>query len=266
MILGAMGFREMGERQTRVTPAYNHTFDWIYNNPHESGKPWDNFAEWLNLLLCILELGIWGLLSAKVCFIIDGVDEYDGNHDELAQMFAQVTTSDMVKLVVSSRPIPTCVYAFSKCKNLRLQDLTIEDIRYYVHNETLPKSPSTSYRDSKDRDYRRTNRDRRYEGIRGILGLPFTGIQTYAAAELKAMLLRREVDDPADFRAMARLWTFKVTMDKDGQQMCRDEYLVAARKIVYSSWGEKVDGRPSRVHLSMRENILFTAPHNFPEA
>ncbi|KAF7506902.1 hypothetical protein GJ744_011143 [Endocarpon pusillum] len=75
------------------------------------------------------------LLSAKVCFIIDGLDEYDGGHDELANLFAEITWSKKVKVVLSSRPIPAYVYAFSKCRNLRLQDLTVEDIRYFADNE-----------------------------------------------------------------------------------------------------------------------------------
>jgi hypothetical protein len=75
------------------------------------------------------------LLSGKVCFIIDGLDEYDGDHDDLAHLFARVTQSDRVKILVSSRPIPACVYAFSKCPSLRLQDLTLKDIRYFADNE-----------------------------------------------------------------------------------------------------------------------------------
>jgi hypothetical protein len=240
-ILRALEFREMGERQAKVAQAYDHTFEWIYDSPKGSKKPWSDFAEWLesgvgiywingkagsgkstlmkyisahestltllkqwggsnqlfigtfffwyagtsslqrsqaglfrSLLLCVLRhrrelvpvlfpnviralqsgqqalplkltetelqyafsgLVQTDLLSAKVCFIIDGLDEYDGDHDELAGVFAQVTQSKQIKIVLSSRPIPACHYAFSKCPNLRLQDLTFEDIRYFADNE-----------------------------------------------------------------------------------------------------------------------------------
>lgn len=75
------------------------------------------------------------LLDMKVCFIIDGLDEYDGDHEDLAKLFALATKFDRVKLLLSSRPIPACVYAFSSCPKLRLQDLTYDDIRYFADSE-----------------------------------------------------------------------------------------------------------------------------------
>jgi hypothetical protein len=71
----------------------------------------------------------------KVCFLIDGLDEYDGDYDELAKLFGLATKSDRVKLLLSSRPIPACVYAFSGCPGLRLQDLTYDDIRFFADSE-----------------------------------------------------------------------------------------------------------------------------------
>jgi hypothetical protein len=67
----------------------------------------------------------------KVCFIIDGVDEYNGDYNDMCQLFAQATASNDVKLLVSSRPIPSYVNAFSSCSTLRLQDLTQGDITRY---------------------------------------------------------------------------------------------------------------------------------------
>lgn len=69
-----------------------------------------------------------GLSTMKVCFIVDGLDEYEGDHDELAALFSSIARSNKVKIIVSSRPIPACVHAFSKCSSLRLQDLTLDDI------------------------------------------------------------------------------------------------------------------------------------------
>ncbi|EPE25403.1 P-loop containing nucleoside triphosphate hydrolase [Glarea lozoyensis ATCC 20868] len=76
----------------------------------------------------------------KICYLIDGVDEYLGDHNEIAELFQQATASESVKILLSSRPIPACFQAFSNCSTLRLQDLTQQDIRHYVYDE-LAQNP-----------------------------------------------------------------------------------------------------------------------------
>jgi hypothetical protein len=68
----------------------------------------------------------------KICFFIDGVDEYMGDHTEICELLCSVASSPSIKIVLSSRPIPACVEAFQDCAMLRLQDLTYDDIRLYV--------------------------------------------------------------------------------------------------------------------------------------
>jgi hypothetical protein len=68
----------------------------------------------------------------KVCLIVDGVDEYEGDHAELSEMFAAIPSSSCVKVVLSSRPIPACVEVFSRCEKLQLQELTRGDVKLYV--------------------------------------------------------------------------------------------------------------------------------------
>jgi hypothetical protein len=75
-------------------------------------------------------------LPVKLAFLIDGLDEYDGNHTEMASFLKAVAeTSTNVKLLISSRPIPACDIAFSGLPRLRLQDLTYDDIKLYVQSE-----------------------------------------------------------------------------------------------------------------------------------
>jgi hypothetical protein len=74
------------------------------------------------------------LVPLKICFFIDGLDEYEGSPADLADLFTDMTTSDHVKVCLSSRPLVAFEYAFQNSPTLRLQDLTIEDIRLYVHN------------------------------------------------------------------------------------------------------------------------------------
>lgn len=75
------------------------------------------------------------LASAEMplCFFIDGLDEAEGDVDDIADFVEQMAlTSPHVKFCVSSRPWPTFEAIFAEVPSLRLQDLTVEDIRIYV--------------------------------------------------------------------------------------------------------------------------------------
>jgi hypothetical protein len=65
----------------------------------------------------------------RFCFFIDGLDEYDGEHYEIAEFFSEISTSPCVKFCISSRPWPVFKMAFSNLPQLRLQDLTHNDIQ-----------------------------------------------------------------------------------------------------------------------------------------
>ena len=71
----------------------------------------------------------------NICLFIDGLDEYEGDHTELCELFTQVAASPHLKIVLSSRPIPACIEAFSHCAKLRLQDLTYDDIQLFVESK-----------------------------------------------------------------------------------------------------------------------------------
>ncbi len=73
----------------------------------------------------------------KICFIIDGVDGFKGDHYEISELFSQVAESHSVKLLVSSRLLPAFVQAFSKFPKLRFQDLTHDDIMIHVKDKVL---------------------------------------------------------------------------------------------------------------------------------
>ncbi|RYP86570.1 hypothetical protein DL770_004869 [Monosporascus sp. CRB-9-2] len=69
--------------------------------------------------------------DVRIFFFVDGLDEYSGNHNEICDLFSQVTQSESIKILLSSRPIPVCVEKFSTSPMLRLQDLTKRDINKY---------------------------------------------------------------------------------------------------------------------------------------
>jgi hypothetical protein len=69
--------------------------------------------------------------DCRLCLFIDGLDEYAGDYAELAALL-KTSTSEKVKIVVSSRPIRPCTVAFESCPSLRLQDITKQDITAYI--------------------------------------------------------------------------------------------------------------------------------------
>lgn len=74
----------------------------------------------------------------KFCFFIDGLDEYAGDLLSGTDIILSLASndnrgdSDKIKIIVSSRPIPACVQAFSGKKKLQLHDVTRGDIEAYV--------------------------------------------------------------------------------------------------------------------------------------
>jgi hypothetical protein len=79
------------------------------------------------------------IVKMKLCLFIDGLDEYDGDHSTIAQLFVQIAKSPNVKVCLSSRPLLEFDDCFSSFPGLRLQDLTMEDIKKYV-NDNLKSS------------------------------------------------------------------------------------------------------------------------------
>ncbi|EUC30786.1 hypothetical protein COCCADRAFT_44375, partial [Bipolaris zeicola 26-R-13] len=69
-------------------------------------------------------------------FFIDGIDEFKGSHREGISFIQKLATSAHIKILLSSRPIDTCVAAFRTRPQLRLHDLTKRDIEKYV-NDTI---------------------------------------------------------------------------------------------------------------------------------
>ena len=68
----------------------------------------------------------------KFCFLIDGLDEYSGDHRNGIETLQSLATNPNIKVLVSSQPITACEAAFSQMKKLCLQDLTRDDISTYV--------------------------------------------------------------------------------------------------------------------------------------
>ncbi|PLN76738.1 hypothetical protein BDW42DRAFT_198819 [Aspergillus taichungensis] len=73
--------------------------------------------------------------DAKVCLFIDGLDELSGDDEERLEVLGllkELSHHSNVKVCVSSRPWEIFKEAFADCPQLRLEDLTRNDIRDYI--------------------------------------------------------------------------------------------------------------------------------------
>lgn len=73
-------------------------------------------------------------IPLKICLFMDGLDEYEGDHFEIAELFKLVAGVEQVKVCVSSRPLLVFDRALKSFSGLILQHLTHDDIRKYVRN------------------------------------------------------------------------------------------------------------------------------------
>lgn len=71
-------------------------------------------------------------IPLKLCLFIDGLDEYEGDEYEIAELFGEISRLPHVKCCLSSRPHLAFHDAFEGRPGLRLEDLTYPDIETYV--------------------------------------------------------------------------------------------------------------------------------------
>jgi hypothetical protein len=74
--------------------------------------------------------------STKVLIFVDGLDEYEGDHDDLVMLIKSMSSSNNVKLCIASRPWNVFETAFGHDEMFKiyLQDFNAPDIRRYVKN------------------------------------------------------------------------------------------------------------------------------------
>ena len=82
------------------------------------------------------------LLNMRLCLLIDGLDEYTGNPEEVVALVEELVASSVgqrvrIKACVSSRPYTAFEHGLRKHLQLKLQDLTKGDITRYVEDKLL---------------------------------------------------------------------------------------------------------------------------------
>lgn len=75
------------------------------------------------------------LLPAKFCFFVDGLDEYEGDDEDIVHLLHCLAACPSIKICVSSRPWNAFLDAFDDSnQKLVIEDLTKEDMRQYVRD------------------------------------------------------------------------------------------------------------------------------------
>ncbi|KAH6662031.1 hypothetical protein B0J14DRAFT_457035, partial [Halenospora varia] len=109
-----------------------HLTDWAGN----AGREVPSFKwSYKSLEGSLKRIRIFALEDFKICFFIDGVDEYDGDYEALVEVFQELTKPPHVKMCISSRPWLVFTDTLKGYPGLRLQDLTSKDIRLYVYDK-----------------------------------------------------------------------------------------------------------------------------------
>lgn len=71
----------------------------------------------------------------RFCFIIDGLDENQEDHEDLAEYFLELSKAPFAKFCLASRPLQIFEDVFKDCPKLRVQDLTRDDIKLYIYDK-----------------------------------------------------------------------------------------------------------------------------------
>ncbi|KAL4725713.1 hypothetical protein ACLX1H_007864 [Fusarium chlamydosporum] len=115
---------------------------------NEDDTPWT----WHELSLALQELVLNVCHHRKFFFLIDGLDEFSGDHSLLTGFLLDLSMSaSNLKICTSSRPWVNFEDAFGNKPHLMLQDLTRKDIECYVRS-SFRESPA--FMDLEQRDSR----------------------------------------------------------------------------------------------------------------
>ena len=116
--------RQVPDLIATVSPKQWEALCLFDNDPREWSEP-----ELQHMLrTCTIEVS----KTMKLCVFVDGLDEFEGQHQELIRLFKDLIQYNNVKVCVSSRPWVIFEDAFQHKPSMMLQDLTYSDIKHYV--------------------------------------------------------------------------------------------------------------------------------------
>lgn len=124
----------------------------LFNEADLAVDPWRE----ADLLKAFDSMSQATILPAKICFFIDGLDEYTdgeakyyGSYEELIETLKRLEKSPHFKICVSSRPWTPFEAAFGESENqLQLENLTRSDIHRYVRDHFDSNNKFQTLKDS----------------------------------------------------------------------------------------------------------------------
>jgi hypothetical protein len=146
-LLRSLLFQLFSQRPNLIPIVLPELWAKTYSNAVNEMYPGEDFARFWSLqqlMVTLRTLIHQEGIPLKIFFMIDGLDEFDGDHEELANLFREITKAPHIKMCLSSRPWVVFEDFFGQCPNLRLQNLTFKDIERYVmgklsHNDAFLK-------------------------------------------------------------------------------------------------------------------------------
>lgn len=135
-MLRSLLFQSLDEHRDRIEHALPAMWkDAVINDDKDYKLKVPSIPEMQAALLRLMET-----VSADKNFwvLLDGLDEFEGEHDSIKNMLESLQELPNVKILVSSRPLPVFVTAFDRNPKMYLQDLTHMDIETYVKDSILP--------------------------------------------------------------------------------------------------------------------------------
>jgi hypothetical protein len=131
-----MQMSKMGLLQALLYQSINNSIDLIPILFPERWKSYELFGDdlhpwsWSELALAFKNLT--SEKSQMFFFLIDGLDEFEGDHAELANFVLEHSSGSNVKMCVASRPWLVFEDAFQRQPSLRVEELTAGDIHHFV--------------------------------------------------------------------------------------------------------------------------------------
>jgi hypothetical protein len=212
--------------------------------------------------------------QSKLFLAIDGLDELDGDQQAMVEMIKSTVESSPgnIKVCVSSRPWPVFEQFYYKTPQLKLQDLTFNDIRQYA-SDSLNKLPTS----------RRIMRKepQKSERLKENIARNADGVFLWAALALKALIARISSQDtvadveaklntlPTDLDDLFRHLLFESRTPSDLEEQARILLIIRAREAVCDMTMDESSNTLTLYLLALAdhgENIDITLPIEQPSA
>lgn len=106
----------------------------ILDLDHEANEPWDIDE----LKEIFVRLADERNLDTKFCFFVDGLDEYDGDEEDIIQVVKYFANCPHIKVCVSSRPWPAFASEWqASLYTFKVEEFTRQDMEKYTHNKLV---------------------------------------------------------------------------------------------------------------------------------